>query len=145
MAVEVSTPLHCARPLSDYCDTEGNKLTLRLAGAHQEQNASLAVALAAAWEASPRGGCLLLPSNGSSASSKEDSGHVGDAGSRARAARERASAVEAGRLPEMYLEGLRTAVWPGRNQVQFSCCSRSMTLFGNKLLPWESQLSKNTI
>ena len=57
------TTLRCTRPLAEYRDSEGGTLGLRLAGAHQEQNASLAVALAAAWEASPRGGgALTLPS-----------------------------------------------------------------------------------
>lgn len=118
VADKVSAPLRCARPLSEYRDAVGNSLSLRLAGAHQEQNASLAVALAAAWEASPRGGCSLLSSDGSMASSNRDGGNALHGGStRAGAARERAEAVDAGRLPEVYLEGLRTAVWPGRNQV----------------------------
>lgn len=46
-------------------------------------------------------------------------GSEGEAETRLRIvkARERAAAVEAGRLPAPYVEGLRNTVWPGRNQV----------------------------
>lgn len=68
MADAVPTTLRCTRALAEYLGSEGAPLGFRLAGAHQEQNASLAVALAAAWEASPRGGAApVLPSSAAGA------------------------------------------------------------------------------
>ena len=120
------------RPLSDFTDMARQQLSLELAGAHQEQNASLAVALAASWEASERGGSLprrasrnaASLSNGTSALSNGHSAvhaavhkSAADA-TEADSALEHSAAVHAGCLPAPYISGLRNVSWPGRNQVR---------------------------
>lgn len=70
-----------------------------LAGRHQELNASLAVALAAAWEADR---------------AATQTGHI--------AAQERVDSIQKGVLPEAYAKGLESTTWPGRSQVHHNCC-----------------------
>ena len=130
----MSISLTVARPFATYSDWAQRPVSLELAGAHQEQNASLAVALAASWEASPRGGAALadggeqaLQGNVSSALSNGHSPEQTAVQSSAPAdaaepstAVQRAAAVQAGRLPAPYLTGLRDVSWPGRNQVHIA-------------------------
>ena len=121
------------RPLSAYTDTARQPLALQLAGDHQEQNASLAVALAASWEGSERGGASIsvasrpaahLPngttalSNGhgpAPAAAHEPAANGVQPGS----AVAHAAAIQAGCLPAPYINGLRNVFWPGRNQVRY--------------------------
>ncbi len=124
--------LTATRPLSDFTDTAQQPLVLQLAGAHQEQNAALAIELAASWEGSERGGASVrtalqkpasLP-NGTSALSNGHSAdrvamHVPASEDDERgSAMEHAAAVRAGCLPAPYIYGLRNVSWPGRNQVR---------------------------
>lgn len=96
VAARVGAPLSGVRPLEDYRmmgpssdgETEGT-IALGLAGEHQRQNAALAVALAASWEAQ----------------------QGREAGKR------RAAAVHSGVLPPEYIAGLQTTQWPGRGQI----------------------------
>ena len=128
------TSLTVTRPLSEFTDSAQQPLELQLAGAHQEQNAALAVALAASWEGSERGGASLRTAprkpapmqNGTAALSN---GHGSDyavplamaiVSGEHGSATENAAAVQAGRLPAPYIHGLRNVVWPGRNQVRAS-------------------------
>ena len=130
-ALRQGISLTVTRPLSDFRDAAQQPLALQLAGAHQEQNAALAVALAASWEGSERGGVSArtaqqksapLP-NGTSALSN---GHSADRAAMHEQAKEdnergsateHAAAVQAGCLPAPYIHGLRNVSWPGRNQV----------------------------
>jgi folylpolyglutamate synthase len=102
-AERVGAQLAQARPLDEYV-VEGENgakapaaaLEVGLAGAHQRQNAALAIALAAAWEA--RSGAAA-------------------GGARGAAAAARAAAVARGALPAEYAAGLRAVRWPGRAQI----------------------------
>ena len=101
VAEKVSAPLRALRPLDEYALAAGQgggpasaaSLELGLAGEHQRQNAALAVALAAEWEA--RSGVKVA----------------------GEAARKRAESVAAGVLPPEYAAGLQLARWPGRGQI----------------------------
>jgi folylpolyglutamate synthase/dihydropteroate synthase len=86
----VGASLSVVAPLEQqYSLSGGQQLHMRLGGAHQLQNASLAVALAARWEAAA------------------GSGH---------AAQQRQQELSAGVLPAAYAEGIQTCEWPGRSQ-----------------------------
>lgn len=130
-ARKLGISLTVTRPLSEYTDTAQQPLSLQLAGAHQEQNASLAVALAASWEGSDRGGSLLartspkgasLPNGTTAPSNGHSAEHAGvhESGEKAmppESAMEHAAAIQACCLPSPYISGLRNVSWPGRNQV----------------------------
>ncbi|KIZ04965.1 folylpolyglutamate synthase [Monoraphidium neglectum] len=94
-AEQAGTTISVPPPLSAYTldgappSARGDGLRLQLSGAHQLVNASLAVQLAAAWEAA-RGG---------------------------ERAEGRAAMVARGVLPAEYRAGLEAAAWPGRSQV----------------------------
>jgi folylpolyglutamate synthase len=94
VADKVGTPLSSVRPLSEYKLATCNlveDLKVGLDGAHQRENAALAVRLAAEWEVlSGRGGEI---------------------------AKERAAAVLGGELPAEYIAGLEAVRWPGRGQI----------------------------
>ena len=105
VAERVGTPLDSARPLDEYkivgggTEREVNNhvlhsiedLKVGLSGAHQRENAALAVRLAAEWEAlSGKGG---------------------------EKAQQRAAAVQRGELPVEYIAGLESVQWPGRGQI----------------------------
>lgn len=95
VAARVGTPLSSVKPFSEYkvlgSEKSVDEVQIGLAGAHQRENAALAVVLAAEWEAtSGRGGA---------------------------GAQERAEAVRRGELPPEYLAGLQAARWPGRGQI----------------------------
>lgn len=91
VAQRVGTSLTVVAPLEQqYSLTGGQQLHMRLGGAHQLQNASLAVALAARWEAAAG---------------------FGDT------AQQRQQQLSAGVLPAPYAEGIQTCEWPGRSQV----------------------------
>jgi len=133
-ALRQGVALTVTRPLSDYTDAAQQPLALQLAGAHQEQNAALAVALAASWEGSERGGASVrtapqkpapLPngtsalSNGHSADRAALPGPASEDDERG-SAMEHAADVQAGCLSAPYIYGLRNVSWPGRNQVRLS-------------------------
>ena len=139
--------LSVTRSLSDFTNTAQQPLALKMAGAHQEQNASLAVALAASWEASERGGFLLkrasrasasLPNGTTALSNGHDRTHErshgpGDAAGEPGPAMAHAAAVQAGCLPAPYITGLRNVFWPGRNQVQSSLAGGDCRLHAGHL------------
>ena len=79
-------------PLRNYTIQDNRPLRLGIAGAHQELNASLAVQLAATWEA--RAGGTIF-----------------------QAAKGRVQLLQQNVLPVQYAEGLAAASWPGRSQV----------------------------
>lgn len=104
VAQRVGTPLSQPRPLNEYtlaADGTGaaaasaSTLELGLAGEHQRENAALAVALAAEWEA-------LSPVA---------------AARQGQRAQQRAESVRSGVLPPEYVAGLKAAKWPGRGQI----------------------------
>jgi folylpolyglutamate synthase len=103
VAKKVGTSLQLSRPLEDYEMEDGAALQLGLAGAHQRVNASLAVALAAAWEAAY-------------ATEVEATG-AGLLDTVAGTAKSHAELVASGKLPASYIDGLRACEWPGRAQV----------------------------
>ena len=87
----MGTSLAVVAPLEQqYSLNGGQQLHMRLGGDHQLQNASLAVALAARWEATAG---------------------VGEA------AQQRQKQLSAGVLPAPYVQGIQTCEWPGRSQV----------------------------
>lgn len=91
VAERVGTSLSVLPPLEQQYDLSGGQqLQMRLGGQHQLQNASLAVALAAGWEAAAGAGP---------------------------AAAERQQQLASGVLPAVYAEGIQTCEWPGRSQV----------------------------
>lgn len=91
VAKRVGTSLAVVPPLAQQYDLgSGGQLRMRLGGQHQLQNASLAVALAANWEAV-----------------------VG----RGAEAQQRQQQLRAGVLPAVYAEGIQMCEWPGRSQV----------------------------
>eukprot|EP00877_Chromochloris_zofingiensis_P004091 jgi/Chrzof1/13683/Cz08g08020.t1 len=91
-AGEVGTSLTVPPSLGTYSSSTPQRVGL--AGRHQELNASLAVALAAAWEADR---------------AATQTGHI--------AAQERVDSIQKGVLPEAYAKGLESTTWPGRSQV----------------------------
>jgi len=102
VATTIGTVLQRARPLDEYFleapgDSSGTAKNLRLglAGEHQRQNASLAVALAAEWE--------CLSPKASQVKGVE--------------ALRRGRSVHGGVLPAEYISGLQLARWPGRGQI----------------------------
>lgn len=135
------------RPLSDFTDMAQQPLALEMAGAHQEQNASLAVALAASWEASERGGAVIRRASRTSTSQSNgmtalSNGHRAERSAVHESAKDavepssamdHAAAVQAGCLPAPYVNGLHDVSWPGRNQVhapptvQAACAARQLS------------------
>jgi folylpolyglutamate synthase len=81
-------------PLRQYSVQDNRTLTLGIAGAHQELNASLAVQLAATWEARAGLGSAITS-----------------------AGEKRLKLLQQQVLPTEYAEGLAAAKWPGRSQV----------------------------
>lgn len=91
VAERVGTSLSIVPALEQqYSLSGGQQLHMRLGGRHQLQNASLAVALAAGWEAAAGAGP---------------------------AAEQRQQQLRSGVLPAAYAEGIQTCEWPGRSQV----------------------------
>ncbi|KAG7671069.1 hypothetical protein Ndes2526B_g01154 [Nannochloris sp. 'desiccata'] len=94
VAERVGTPLSSVRPLDEYRLGAGilvEDFKVGLSGAHQRENAALAVRLAAEWEVlSGKGG---------------------------EKAKQRAAAVRRGELPAEYIAGLEAVRWPGRGQI----------------------------
>jgi folylpolyglutamate synthase len=86
-------PLAVPPPLSSYTPEGGAPLRLGIAGEHQQLNASLAIQLAAAWEA---GNATAAATPG---------------------AQRRLALLKQGVLPQEYAAGLAAARWPGRSQV----------------------------
>lgn len=124
--------------------TSQQPISVGLAGDHQTLNASLAVALARAWEqhtvnkqigsSSSGGGGTSIDSSSTSSSSTVSHGVVRvEEGKEASAEQQqqqqqqeqqqlknaaaRLHQLQEGVLPEVYCQGLRTARWPGRSQV----------------------------
>jgi len=94
VAEKVGTPLNSVKPLSEYKLATGTlvkDLKVGLSGAHQRENAALAVRLAAEWEAL--------------------------AGKGGENAKQRAAAIKRGELPAEYIAGLEAVRWPGRGQI----------------------------
>lgn len=95
-SADVGAPLSVARPLHSYAGCAPRSIELGLAGAHQHENAAVAVAL-----------CRKLAAH--------ERSH-GPASSEARAAAEEA-ALARGELPHAWRTGLESATWPGRAQI----------------------------
>ncbi|KXZ45564.1 hypothetical protein GPECTOR_53g150 [Gonium pectorale] len=89
-----------------------------LGGEHMRVNASLAVALAAEWEAQ-YAKAAAAAANAAAAVEAAAGRPVAlpPGGPPVEAAAARSAAVASGRLPPEYLEGLRSVRWPGRSQV----------------------------
>lgn len=95
VAKSVGVTLKEVPQLQQTFQLDAEQLNLRLGGAHQLQNASLAVALATAWE---------------SKAGVEMAAHR-------KAAEGRLSQLTRGHLPAEYLTGIQLCEWPGRSQV----------------------------
>ena len=95
-SADVGAPLSVARPLHSYAGCALRSIELGLAGAHQHENAAVAVAL-----------CRKLAAH--------ERSH-GPASSEARAAAEEA-ALARGELPHAWRTGLESATRPGRAQI----------------------------
>ena len=93
LAASVGAPLALARPLTDYRAPGGGAVAVGLAGEHQRTNASLAIALAGAFDAWA-----------ASALGRPD-------------AAARAASLGAGELPDAYAAGLSACTWHGRAEV----------------------------
>ncbi|KAF8056228.1 ttc30a [Scenedesmus sp. PABB004] len=123
-AAAVGTEVQLAPPLAGFAAAAaapGGGIAVGLAGEHQRLNASLAVALARAWEAHR---AAAQPAGGADAAAAPRLAPPpppplpgGAAPPGAAGAAQRLQELAAGQLPAAYGEGLRTAAWPGRSQV----------------------------